>query len=215
VRATASAHATDSLDARDKILATAARLFAQNGFENTSLSQVAREANVSKALIFWHFDSKEALYRSALRKTLEPYFINMDALEGLSARGQVECVIDQFYEFVDQNVYSVRFFLGLALRGETRPDEGLTRVVELYRAFRNNLTDIIDSGRQRGEFRADADSTREAALILSTLGGILIQQFMTDDTSPSAKQLVDYLKRSVVQRLTSAPDAGPAAGRPD
>jgi AcrR family transcriptional regulator len=181
VGTTVATQPTDSSEARDKILATAARLFAQNGYDNTSLSQVAREANVSKALIFWHFDSKEALYRTALRKTLEPYFINADALEGLSAAHRLERLIDQFYEFVLQNVYSVRFFLGLALRGETRPDEGLAHVVDLYRAFRHNLTDIIEGGRQRGEFRADADSRHEAALILSTLGGILIQQFMPGD----------------------------------
>src|ERR1035437_5527663 len=123
----------DSLEAREKILATASRLFSEQGYENTSLSQVARQAKVSKALIFWHFDSKEKLYRTALRKTLEPYFIDVDGLEGLGEREQIERLIDLFYDFVHENVYSVRFFLHLTLRGENRPDESLSRVTELYR----------------------------------------------------------------------------------
>src|ERR1041385_9081089 len=107
-----------SLAAREKILTTASRLFAEQGYESTSLSQVARQANVSKALIFWHFDCKENLYRSALRKTLEPYFIDSEDLEGLGEREQIARLIDQFYDFVSDNVYSVRFFLNLTLRTE-------------------------------------------------------------------------------------------------
>src|SRR5512140_2256696 len=142
----------DVREAREKILETAAVLFARQGYENTSLSQVARQAKVSKALIFWHFDSKEKLYRNALGRTLEPYFINVDDIEGLGEREQIARLIDLFYDFVHENVYSVRFFLNLTLRGESRPDEGLSRVTELYRIFRSSLADIIESGRSRGVF---------------------------------------------------------------
>jgi AcrR family transcriptional regulator len=205
----------DSLETREKILATATRLFAQHGYESTSLSQVARVAKVSKALIFWHFDSKEKLYHSALRRTLEPYFIDVDDIEGLGEREQIERLIDLFYDFVHENVYSVRFFLSLMLRVESQPDEGLSRVNELYRIFRSSVASVIESGRSRGTFRADVNATREAALIMATLGGILLQQFMTDDAPPSAKDLVEDLKRTLVQRLAIPPVGGPAAGRPD
>jgi len=205
----------DALEAREKILTTASRLFAEQGYDNTSLSQVARQAKVSKALIFWHFDSKEKLYRIALRKTLEPYIIDVDDLDGLSEPEQIGRLIDLFYDFVHENVYSVRFFLNLTLRGENHPDEGLSRVTELYRVFRNSLADIIESGRSHGVIRGDIDSAREAALIMATLGGILIQQFMTDDAPPSAKDLVDHLKTTLFQRLVVSSAGGPPAGRPE
>ena len=51
------------MDARTKILETATRLFATHGYDSTSLAHVAKDAHVSKALIFWHFESKEALER--------------------------------------------------------------------------------------------------------------------------------------------------------
>ena len=205
----------DNCAAREKILTTATRLFAQQGYESTSLAQVAREAKVSKALIFWHFDSKETLYHNALRKTLEPYFIDVDDLEGLGEREQIERLIDLFYDFVNENVYSVRFFLSLILRVESRPDEGLSRVNELYHIFRSSVASIIESGRHHGTFRADVDATREAALIMATLGGILIQQFMSHDTPPNARDLVEHLKLTLFQRLTSPATGGPSAGRPD
>jgi AcrR family transcriptional regulator len=63
----------------------------------------AKEAQVSKALIFWHFENKEKLFRTALQRTLEPYFINVvDDLEGLSEIDQIKRLIDQYYTFVSR-----------------------------------------------------------------------------------------------------------------
>ena len=68
------------MDTRTKILETAARLFSKHGYESTSLSLVARDASVSKALIFWHFESKEHLYAAVLTHAIEPFRIDNDDL---------------------------------------------------------------------------------------------------------------------------------------
>ena len=204
----------DSLEAREKILATATRLFSEQGYETTSLSQVAREAGVSKALIFWHFDCKEKLYRHAMRKTLEPYFIDKEALEGLGEPEQIGRLIDQFYDFVHDNVYSVRFFLSLTLQSEGHPDEMLSRVNELYGVYRSSFASIIESGRARGVFRADIDPARDAALIMASLAGILVQRFMSDGSAPDPKDLIEHLKTTLFQRLVVPAAGSPLAGRP-
>src|SRR5579883_977721 len=127
------------MDTREKILETAMRLFSTHGYGNTSLSQIAKEASVSKALIFWHFESKEKLFRTAIQRTLEPYFINvLDDLEGLSEVAQVKRLIDEYYAFVSKNIYSVKFFLGLILREQTHPDDVVRRMNELQRPARQH-----------------------------------------------------------------------------
>jgi len=200
----AEPHADDALEAREKILATAARLFAEQGYENTSISQVARAAKVSKALIFWYFETKEKLYRSALRKTLEPYFIDVDDLDGLDESAQITRLIELFAEFVRENVYSVRFFLSLMLQGERQPDEVIRRVSELYGVFRNLLADIIESGRLRGIFRQDCSPKLDAALIMAALDGVLIQNFLSDEFVHEPNELLDHLKSSLLDRLLAA-----------
>lgn len=197
-------HAGDTVEAREKILATAARLFAEQGYENTSISQVARAAKVSKALIFWYFETKEQLYRSALRKTLEPYFIAVDDLDGLDESAQIARLIDLFAEFVRENVYSVRFFLSLMLQGERQPDEVIRRVSELYGVFRSLLANIIESGRLRGIFRQDCSPKLDAALIMAALDGVLIQNFLSDEFVHEPNELLDHLKASLLDRLLSA-----------
>ena len=190
------------MDTREKILETATRLFSTQGYGNTSLSQVAKEASVSKALIFWHFESKEKLFRTAIQRTLEPYFINvLDDIEGLSEVDQIKRLIDEYYAFVSRNLDSVKFFLGLILREEKHPDDVVGRMGELQRVFRNLLADILESGRQRGVFRDTLTPALEAGLILSALHGILVQGFMGQDTPEAPDELVQHLKVVLVDTL--------------
>jgi len=204
----------DSLETREKILATATRLFSEQGFDTTSLSQVARAAGVSKALIFWHFDSKEKLYRSAIHKTLEEYYIDKRTLDGLGEPAQIARLIDQFYDFVHDNVYSVRFFLSLTLQSEGQPDEMLRHVNELYGMYRSSFATIIEMGQTHGVFRADIDPARDAALIMASLAGILIQRFISDGSAPDQKELIEHLKTILFQRLIDSAAGSPLAGRP-
>ena len=51
---------------REQILAAATRAFARLGFAATSLEEVATEANISKVLLYRHFESKADLYRAVL-----------------------------------------------------------------------------------------------------------------------------------------------------
>ncbi|GBD27230.1 HTH-type transcriptional regulator TtgR [bacterium HR30] len=198
--------------AREKILAAAARLFAERGYESTSLAEVARAAKVSKALIFWHFDNKQQLYLTALQKNLEPYHIDREELAGLEEPDQIVRLIDSFYQFVNDNVYSVRFFMTLMLRGElplgeseaSRGSDSLQRVNELYRAFRQSFAEIIAHGQQRGVFRRSLDPEREAALMLVTLVGVLAQQFMLGETFESSKGLIEHYKQTLFERLRCA-----------
>ncbi len=193
----------DDSDARDKILNSACRLFSEQGYENTSLSQVAREAKVSKALIFWHFDTKQKLFEDALRKNLEPYFISFDDLEGLDERSQISAVIDQFYEFVRDNVYTVRFFMSLMIRDAKQPGSVLARINELYGLFLNLIADIIERGHRKGSFQTTSP-TLDAALIMTTLAGILVHQFVDGKAPYDSKALIEHLKASVFERLGAA-----------
>ena len=190
------------VDTREKILETATRLFSSQGYTNTSLSQVAKEAQVSKALIFWHFENKEKLFRTALQRTLEPYFINvLDELEGLPEIEQINLLIDRYYAFVSENLYSVKFFLSLILREEQHPDDLVGHMYELLRVYRNLLADILDSGRQKGLLRETVNPILDAGLIVTALHGILVQGFMGNDAPEKSESLLQHLKTTLVDTL--------------
>jgi AcrR family transcriptional regulator len=187
---------------REKILASATKLFSAHGYANTSLAQVAKEAQVSKALIFWHFASKEELFRTALKSSLEPYSIDvLELLSGLDELGQVRKLVDLYYDFVSQNVYSVRFLLSLVVREEKNLDDALDRITELYRVYCNLLADILQTGREKQLFRSTVNPQADAALIMATLNGILVQGFVGGGIQPEPRLLLEQLKIGLGERL--------------
>jgi AcrR family transcriptional regulator len=51
---------------KEEIIEVATALFAERGFEGTSMSDVAGRVGVRKASLFYHFDTKDALYEAVL-----------------------------------------------------------------------------------------------------------------------------------------------------
>src|SRR5882724_12414865 len=52
----------------DAILAAAAIEFSARGFAGARVDHIARRAKVNKAMIYYHFKSKQRLYRALLRR---------------------------------------------------------------------------------------------------------------------------------------------------
>src|SRR3954467_11454663 len=49
---------------RSQLLAIATRMFAEHGYEDTSIEAVLREAGVSRGSLYHHFASKEVLFEA-------------------------------------------------------------------------------------------------------------------------------------------------------
>ena len=64
----ASAPRLGRRERRDRILAAATQAFARAGFAATSLDDVAREAGITRVLLYRHFESKADLYRAVLER---------------------------------------------------------------------------------------------------------------------------------------------------
>ena len=55
---------------QDQIIDIACRLFARRGYEGTSLRDIAEEAKITKAALYYHFPNKEALYHRIVLDSL-------------------------------------------------------------------------------------------------------------------------------------------------
>ncbi|MEQ8797947.1 MAG: TetR family transcriptional regulator [Salinisphaeraceae bacterium] len=64
-------NAPPALDGVEKIRRAAADLFGERGFDAVSIAHIAERAGSSKANIFHHFGSKEALYFAVLREAVD------------------------------------------------------------------------------------------------------------------------------------------------
>src|SRR3954467_575151 len=60
-----------SATSRERLLRAASAEFAARGFAGASVDRIARSARLNKAMIYYHFKSKAALYREILRDMFE------------------------------------------------------------------------------------------------------------------------------------------------
>jgi AcrR family transcriptional regulator len=167
---------TQSQDSRDEILKAAMHLFANRGFHETSMSEVAREARVSKALIFWHFKTKEELFVAVLNRLLEPYFIDFaEEAAAMDERAQIQKLVEFYLLFVRDNASSVRFFLAQMLQDQRLSESLNDQVLKLYTGYRAMLIELIASAQQKGICPRRSAPEAAAGFLLSALNGLLIE----------------------------------------
>lgn len=98
---------------REQLLTVARQVFGRSGFHSVSMEEVAREAGVTKPILYDHFDSKEALYLA---------LIETDALDleervraALRAptgnRERIREAYRAYFEFVDEHAEGFSLFL--------------------------------------------------------------------------------------------------------
>ncbi len=91
-------------DTKERILDVAERLFAEQGFGNTSLRQIITEAGVNLAAVHYHFGSKEDLLDELVHRRADPVNqMRMETLERLEAEAggkplPVEVILEAFME---------------------------------------------------------------------------------------------------------------------
>ena len=58
---------------KDKILDTAARVFAEKSYEGARMDEIAKLAGVPKSLIYYHFQSKEEIFKVLINRFVSGY----------------------------------------------------------------------------------------------------------------------------------------------
>lgn len=85
---------------KDKILNSAAQLFARHGYHGTSTREIARLADVSENTIFRQFDRKEDLFWTVLRTRCAAVKLRRDVAEGMMEGHAPEIVLPKIIEFL-------------------------------------------------------------------------------------------------------------------
>ena len=183
-------------DSRDEILKAATKLFASRGVHETSMSEVARAAHVSKALIFWHFKTKEDLFFAVLNRLLEPYVIDFAEEAGvLDEKAQILKLIESYLFFVRDNASSIRFFIAQLLHGDRTYEAITNQVMALYEGYRTLLTDLIARAQEKALCSRDFSPQVAVTFLLSTLNGMLLGFLFVRDNGADLEGAIGMLRQ--------------------
>jgi TetR/AcrR family transcriptional regulator len=142
----------DQVPTREAIIEAAEKIFCEKGFADTSLSQIADQARVTKSLIHHHFGPKENLWREVKHRRFRDYSrIQLDLLA--SPNPDATCVRDsivQYFTFLQKNPEFVRLMSWSLIEKVGHGDEPEDRISTL-------AAEKLRQAQQLGHIRSDVD----------------------------------------------------------
>ena len=134
---------------RQRILAAACDEFGAHGFSATTIDRIARRARVNKAMIYYHFPNKRALYTTIIRDVFRPITEGARAAitDDLPADRKLDRVIETIVAALDQSAHFLPIFLREIADGGAHlgPDE-LALIAGMFATVSGI---IIEGGRQK------------------------------------------------------------------
>jgi AcrR family transcriptional regulator len=186
---------------REKIVETAARLFATQGFEATTTIQITREAGVTEPLLYYHFKGKDDLFTRIIEATFAEYFLRIDALEKTpgSPFGKIQNLIELQYDIAEEMPDEIRLVASACPARLNDPEDICAGNVKEYRRrLLGYLTRSISEGIGSGDFE-QVPVAETAILILSVINGIVRYSRMNMDPKKNLKKAaVDFCRRSLM-----------------
>lgn len=102
---------------REKILSTALYLFSKKGFVNTSISDIAKEAGISKGLTYNYFKSKDDLLEQTLQMLmLKVTDVFKPAAAIINPKERLEFLIRTNFKLIELDSSLWRMFIQLSLQ---------------------------------------------------------------------------------------------------
>jgi len=187
-------------DRKLRIVAAAQRLLTRNGWRNTSLGQIARDAGISTAGLLHHFDSKDQLLHAVL-DARDLY----DDVHG-DPQGDVPEEVGRVVERFRRAPDLVGTFVILLIEN-LDPDAPLReRLLGRYRSAVDLVAESIRQGQRAGRYRSDVDPRVKAVEIIAFVHGMETSWLF--DPSIPLNDVFEGYSRSLAQQLapnSSAP----------
>jgi len=154
------------------IIDAAIEVFSRNGFQNSTISQIARRANVAEGTIYQYFRNKEDLFFSIPIDKTKEFFNELELhLEGIHGAGnKIRKFVWYYFYHLQENPEYAR---ALMLEMRVNRNFAKTKTFEPYRPLTHKILEIIEEGQEEGVIRKDVDVYTIRHLILGMLEHIV------------------------------------------
>ncbi len=195
-------------DVKRRIIDAAEHLFADKGFDATSISDITKEADVARALIYYYFKDKLGLYESIIQDGND--YVGSCAQEAADTIGST---LDRLRVFmarlrqlhIDRPSHSrltVRAYLENNLSFDQKMRESFSRVSTL-------LGQIITEGINKGELR-DVDVDKTIHMVMGIVHSLVMMQIQSNYVNATDRD-IDFAIEILEHGIGKDPASQPAS----
>ncbi|MDR3792599.1 MAG: TetR/AcrR family transcriptional regulator [Terracidiphilus sp.] len=171
-----------------QILASAATLFASNGYRGVSTRDIAAEAGVNEVTIYRHYPRKRELYVAVLDAALQQVKLRGDLLMRLAEASDARSVVSRSFDLVHSTLSNSPELMRLLQYSTLELGEDID---PLLRRHLGELIEVVARYLEPWVTRGELRCTSAKALILAQVSivvshGSLYRLFLRDGSSPEA-----------------------------
>ena len=188
---------------RDQILNAAREVIGENGYDRSSVDQIAKRAGLSRSTIYEYFSSKEEILQNSFAAHREE--LAQDLERRIDRSSPLEAQLTVFFEICLSRVDDNReFFLAIAFplpMDEMTASEGPggSEFALVVKDFNDVVTRILDDGVARGELQRPISPSDRNSLGTFIVGAMGARGRL--DTPPSASESAAHFARFALSGL--------------
>lgn len=185
-------------DTKDKILDAAVKEFAENGFHQTSVSAIAKEAGLGKGTLYWHFSSKDELFIEIIKREGEK---SLKIVEDIVQKEKSpEEKIKDFIEFRLKWMYENKKQTQMFINNENYINQDFKDALfSIHFKVVEKLKRIIETGIAEGKFR-NGSSEEITLAVIGVANGMAASILIDDDIN--LEQIINFAYRFVLDGIS-------------
>jgi len=179
-------------ETKEEILRATYRVLCEDGFADLTMQAIADEADVSKSLLHYHYDTKQDLIVAFLERFIDRFEEELDELDADDPAERLDAIVDELLlgKADDEHTDFGRAFLELRAQATHVPAyrEQLARNADY---LQNVIVSTIEDGIEAGVFEDD-DPEGTARLLRAAVDGARSQQItLGDDTREVVREGIE------------------------
>lgn len=193
-------------DKQVQIMETAEILFAEKGYNGTSVRDIADKANVNLAMISYYFGSKDKLLEALFsyrREHIKMKLENMLGDKQLNSLDKMNTLIDHYIDKIMQQ----QCFSRIMVREQVVNHTGITSklIFEMKKSNQDLISQLIHQGQRKGEFRKNIDIPLMMATLIGTANHVIATQYyykqINNLESMPEEEFQKHIKKKLSQHL--------------
>jgi AcrR family transcriptional regulator len=191
-------------DKQIQIIEAAEELFADRGFDGTSVRDIAESAGVNLAMISYYFGSKEKLMEAMFTYRGEHYKLTLQNIiknDSLNSMQKVEKLID---EYIDR-IFKKKCFHKVMVREQMTNKNGAVSklIYQLKEGNQALVKQLIQQGQKKGDFKKNVDPSFLMMTLVGTASQLMTAQHFYRDLNNLQSLSNEEFEKHIKKKLSA------------